>query len=1206
MEAMKQSLAEDIELNKVDTVQQIRRAVEIQKVANHIDQLKNAQQEAVNTTRKLRDAFGDLKKSIDETKLKKLYDQFWRLVKLRALRYIIKQISAGFSEGVQNVYQYSKAVGGAFYQSMDAATTVLNQMKNSIGAAAAPLIQEFIPYLQMAVNWLINIINYLNQFFALLRGQTSWTHALATDAGALDDVASSASGASAAMKDLLADWDELNIIQSKGGSGGGGSGTDTMEDYLNMFEEVTEFDHRVRAIVDFIKENFETIKKIVLTIGAAMLAWKLTNTFISALGAFGVAEDTLKNISSMLKKGIAGTALLTIGAIFGWEAGKELAEDGITGDAIIKEITSLVATAVGGYLVAGKVGVVAGVTISIISTILGYISQINLEKNEEYATLAKKSFESANGNVDIDEYKKALEKEFEERLGGLTPVIDAFSEMPTLNDNITTALLRITTLQNKLFGAGKLTKAEADEFKSNWEIVTSTLASMKEVTFETIDLGIGEMISNANEEAKTELIKLRATFKELSALEGGTLSEMKYEMDQILARQTDGTLTDEERAADLEKYQHYLNVVAAMSKSELSALESLNSVAEGFDFSTGEGEFAENATAFVKDLGAQLDDANGKVDEWEKTQLSALEWSRQLLTAQVNEGILDADIAQPYIDAIDSAKELVEKHAEKIRQENQESIDDALETVMKQILFGYEKYINSGGEADQYYKYVDSLMDALETAGYQIPDQFQQMQSRNNGHLSLLEWGLNLLGFNTTNGLNMEDVRKFLYGGKPEEVVEAVGEAANELGVTAAEEFSEPFETVKSETEDNVFEPLIDKIVSDGEEIPAAVEKVFTNPEIEETIRGAFSGDTSIWNYADMFSGHDSNDIATFMRNWAIDQINQADSELGAYLEKNNINPFEYMTDDMRKNIEGYMASTLDTETARRVLEAMFPSFQTEIESFLTSLTPSQYGTDGSGAHDFGDVMEEQANAMEAAAEVAQNKTSKIQEELSEQLINAENWMDAESLQDLADYFGLSIEDMFDTIAETEITDELRAKLQAAFDEINKTTEEETVTIPAVDHRHFDLSLKEVRTEVDETVKKINELRYLLDGVGVSPSGSNAYNGNTGIYIGPHYLNRASGGYVRSGDLVMANENGNFEMMGRMGNQPVVANNQMIVSGISQGVSNANGDVVSELRTLATMMQRMLAKEWVAKAVPGSTWGSANKKSAEAYSKVTG
>ena len=49
-----------------------------------------------------------------------------------------------------------------------------------------------------------------------------------------------------------------------------------------------------------------------------------------------------------------------------------------------------------------------------------------------------------------------------------------------------------------------------------------------------------------------------------------------------------------------------------------------------------------------------------------------------------------------------------------------------------------------------------------------------------------------------------------------------------------------------------------------------------------------------------------------------------------------------------------------------------------------------------------------------------------------------------------------------------------------------------------------------------------------------------------------------------------------------------------------------HGDVVSELRTLASLMQKMLNKEFVARAVPSSDWGQHNSRSNDAWSKVNG
>lgn len=47
----------------------------------------------------------------------------------------------------------------------------------------------------------------------------------------------------------------------------------------------------------------------------------------------------------------------------------------------------------------------------------------------------------------------------------------------------------------------------------------------------------------------------------------------------------------------------------------------------------------------------------------------------------------------------------------------------------------------------------------------------------------------------------------------------------------------------------------------------------------------------------------------------------------------------------------------------------------------------------------------------------------------------------------------------------------------------------------------------------------------------------------------------ASGGFPASGQMFIANEGGNIEMIGKIGSQPVVANNQQIIEGVKQGVA---------------------------------------------------
>ncbi len=69
----------------------------------------------------------------------------------------------------------------------------------------------------------------------------------------------------------------------------------------------------------------------------------------------------------------------------------------------------------------------------------------------------------------------------------------------------------------------------------------------------------------------------------------------------------------------------------------------------------------------------------------------------------------------------------------------------------------------------------------------------------------------------------------------------------------------------------------------------------------------------------------------------------------------------------------------------------------------------------------------------------------------------------------------------------------------------------------------------------------------------------------------------AQGGFPTKGELFIANEAG-AEMIGSLGNKPVVANNQQIIEGIASGVAKANQDEVVLLREQNELLRQMLAK----------------------------
>lgn len=157
-------------------------------------------------------------------------------------------ITKAVQTGTNNLYQYSKIIDGKFAASMDRLAASLQYFQNSIGAAIAPIINAFAPAIDLAVDKVVELLNAFNQMIAKLTGASSWTKAVKVP----KEYAESADKASKANKNLLASFDELNVIQSKDS----GSGK-TAPDYGSMFEEVPLDGYTLPDFVQQIKDQIQ-------------------------------------------------------------------------------------------------------------------------------------------------------------------------------------------------------------------------------------------------------------------------------------------------------------------------------------------------------------------------------------------------------------------------------------------------------------------------------------------------------------------------------------------------------------------------------------------------------------------------------------------------------------------------------------------------------------------------------------------------------------------------------------------------------------------------------------------------------------------------------------------------------------------------------------------------------------------------------------
>ena len=265
-----------------------------------------------------------------------------RIAYYRFIRTIIKEIAQSFREGMTNLYNYSRAMGGDFAKSMDMLATSSQYLKNSLAAMVSPLVNALAPAIDFVIDKIVVLMNYINQFIAALSGAQTYTVAKKV-AAVWSDTASKTAGSAKKTADeikrTILGFDEINKLvkeNARGSGGGSGSGSSAPGGGI-MFEElpINSFGNAVQ------KAMSNTLSKIGMIVAGAALAVGALLTLSGAnvplglslmvAGASGLVSIIGMNWSELPDKvkakigiveGIAAAALLGIGAILAFSGVK--------------------------------------------------------------------------------------------------------------------------------------------------------------------------------------------------------------------------------------------------------------------------------------------------------------------------------------------------------------------------------------------------------------------------------------------------------------------------------------------------------------------------------------------------------------------------------------------------------------------------------------------------------------------------------------------------------------------------------------------------------------------------------------------------------------------------------------------------------------------------------------------------------------------
>ena len=298
-------------------------ATEPQKAVTGYNQVIEAQGKVASSAKAMSKAVNASKaelksvgKAAEESKPKmsgfaKNMNMIGRIAKTMIIRTIIRNLIKAFGEAWNAAYEFSRKMGGSFANAVDAAHTMLTDVAVSLVQTLAPAFEAIMPVLKVvsdAIQYLCRGIQDLFRWFGLVSDVTN------ANTQSIGKYANAAGKGSKATKNMLASWDQLNVIQSKGGSGSGG-GASYKPGSLSKI-----VDSEKNAIIQMITGEAMLALGLILActghigIGIGMMA----------IGGAAIAKTLIedwgklpKNIQDTISKimVIAGTSMLALGVI---------------------------------------------------------------------------------------------------------------------------------------------------------------------------------------------------------------------------------------------------------------------------------------------------------------------------------------------------------------------------------------------------------------------------------------------------------------------------------------------------------------------------------------------------------------------------------------------------------------------------------------------------------------------------------------------------------------------------------------------------------------------------------------------------------------------------------------------------------------------------------------------------------------------------
>lgn len=183
------------------------------------------------------------------TRISSTFAALKRIAIYRLMRTMIKELTQGLNEGIQNLYKWSEYVGTRFHSSMDSMATSALYIKNSLATIAEPILNFLAPAIDLLADHFAALAATVAEFLAALTGQDQYTIALKFPKQYGEEAEKTAK----AMQKWLGPFDEINRLSDPRKSG-----KEQGLDWTKMFETMkVEGTGPIGQFVKKLKEGFQ-------------------------------------------------------------------------------------------------------------------------------------------------------------------------------------------------------------------------------------------------------------------------------------------------------------------------------------------------------------------------------------------------------------------------------------------------------------------------------------------------------------------------------------------------------------------------------------------------------------------------------------------------------------------------------------------------------------------------------------------------------------------------------------------------------------------------------------------------------------------------------------------------------------------------------------------------------------------------------------